>query len=113
MKTAALGQAKIETTAQDASSGRVVVRTAETPLACFRSEQQLRGWRVGAAFTAIREAIAQWGRRIRARDKPNTLHDQRAIRRTRAESGSRALYGVLVDMTWPARQEASNAQAIC
>lgn len=85
MKTAALGQAKIETTARDASSGRVVGRTAETPLACSRPEQQLRSWRVGAAFTATREAIAQWGRRIRTHDKPNTLHDQRDIRRIRAE----------------------------
>jgi hypothetical protein len=85
MKTAALGQAKIETIARDATSGRVVVRTAETSLACSTPEQQLRSWRVGAAFTATREAIAQWGRRVRARNKPNTLHNQRDIRRTRAE----------------------------
>ena len=42
-------------------------------------------WGLGAALTAMREAIAQWGRRIRAHDKPNMLHDQRDIRRIRAE----------------------------
>jgi hypothetical protein len=85
MKTATLGEAKIETTVQDAGSGRVAVRTAETSLASATPEQQLRSWRVGAAFAATREAIAQWGRRVRAWNKPNTLCDQRDIRRTRAE----------------------------
>jgi hypothetical protein len=85
MKTAMLGQAKIETTARGASSGRVVVRTADASLACSTLEQQIRSWRVGAAFTATRETIAQWARRVRARDKPDPLHDQRDIRRIRAE----------------------------
>jgi hypothetical protein len=85
MKTAALGEAKIETTARDTSSGRGVIRTAETSLAYATTEQQLRSWHLGAAFAATREAIAQWGRRVRARNKPNTLCDQRDIRRTRAE----------------------------
>jgi hypothetical protein len=84
MKTAGLGQAKIDPIARDASSGRVVV-TSKTSLACSTPEQQLHSWRVGAAFTATREAIAQWGRRVRPRNRPNTLHNQRDIRRTRAE----------------------------
>jgi hypothetical protein len=85
MKTAALDRAKIETTARHASSRRVAACTTETPLACSTPEQQLRSWGLGAALTAMREAIAQWGRRIRAHDKPNMLHDQRDIRRIRAE----------------------------
>jgi hypothetical protein len=85
MKTATLGQAKIETTARDAGSGRVVVRTAEASLVCSTLEQQLRSWRVGAVFIATREAIAQWARRVRTRDEPNAIHDQRDIRRIRAE----------------------------
>ena len=85
MKTAALGQAKIETIARDATSGGVVFRKAETSLASATPEQQLRSWRVGAAFAATREAIAQWGRRVRAGNKPNNLCDQRDIRRTKAE----------------------------
>jgi hypothetical protein len=85
MKTAALGQAKIETTARNARLDRVIVPTAETSLTCSTPEQQLRSWRVGEAFTATREAIAQWGRRVGARTKPNTLRDPRDVLRTRAE----------------------------
>jgi hypothetical protein len=73
MKTAGLRQAKIETRAQDATSGRVVDRTAKTSLASHQ-KQELRRWRAGSAFTAMREAIAL-GRRVRARNKPNTLRD--------------------------------------
>ncbi len=77
MKTAVLGQAKIET-------------TAETPLACSTPEQQLRSWRVGAAFTATREVMARWRRRVLTRIKPATssdgdLRDIRDIRRIRAD----------------------------
>jgi uncharacterized protein YjiS (DUF1127 family) len=87
MKTAALGQPKIETPARDASSGRVVVRTAETSPACSTPEQQLRSWRVGTALTATRKAIAQWRRRVRTWNELTTLSEGhvRDIRRTRIE----------------------------
>jgi hypothetical protein len=83
MKIAALRQANLETTVRDAASDRIVDRTAERSLACSAPEQQL--WSVGTTFTATCEAIGQWGRYVRARNKSCTLSDQRDIRRIRAE----------------------------
>jgi uncharacterized protein YjiS (DUF1127 family) len=89
MKMERFRQPEIETTSKNADSTRVVNHTAEMSCACPTPEQPfpVRTWRVVAAFASAHEAMAQWRRRVRTRNKLTTLSDDdlRDIRKTRAE----------------------------
>jgi uncharacterized protein YjiS (DUF1127 family) len=89
MKPEPVRQPEIETISINAGSTRVVNHTTEMSYACPTPKQPfpVRRWRVVATFTSAREAIAQWRRRIRTRNKLTTPSDDnlRDIRRTRAE----------------------------
>jgi len=89
MKPEPFRQPEIETTSKNAGSTRVVNHTTEMSYARLTPEQPfpVRRWRGVATFTSAREAMAQWRRRVRTRNKLTTLSvdDLRDIRRTRAE----------------------------